>query len=66
VSFNAIHLHLHKSPHLFRKVIDPDRKCGVLNRIQLSHESIDLLAVIDRKTRTYAAVLEEEFKDSAA
>ena len=54
VSFNAIHLHLHKSPHYFRKVIDPERKCGVLNRLQLSEEAITLLVTIQRKAARYA------------
>lgn len=65
ISFNAVQMHLHKSPHLFEITKNGKRLPGI-NLITLSAEAIALLVKIETKTRQYAVEIEQEFTDTAA
>lgn len=55
VTFNSVHLQLHKSPDLFLVGKDPTPTGRPpMNTLRLSQESIDLLYSINKKAKRYA------------
>ena len=54
VSFNSVHIHLHKSPDLFEVRRGEIKDGGTLNRITLSAEAIPLLVTVNKRAKKYA------------
>ena len=65
ISFNAVQMHLHRSPHLFKIEKSNKRRPGI-NMISITDEAIALMVRINEKTKRYADQIEQELQDSAA
>jgi hypothetical protein len=54
VSFNSVHIHLHKSPDLFEVRRGEVKDGGTLNRITLAAAAIGLLVRVNKRAKKYA------------